>query len=217
MNPNFQSNSVTQYLRNPKIVAGLLILVALFLGIFLFFSTRSTPGDNQPTAQDPSNDTSIPPSQEQQVSIYSDDVFMFDYPDNWTVTVNLLEGNQGQSIMFMPDSLPEGETVPAFIVSYDLDPTSIEERIRTLEQMGLQRGTILVNNMAFLKASGTSIDRVVNDELVEDPMQVTYAFARINEYTVLIKYLYDGNQVKQEDETFFRSFIENVTFHSRGQ
>jgi hypothetical protein len=213
-----QQSSLIELLHRPKSLVIILLCAAIMLGSILLFSFLSRR----------SNLTESPPQQSQILSptpvsadvpvesIYTDDFLTFDFPDDWDYEVSALTENKGTAITFMPKSVKD-DTVPAFIVSYDTDSTTIEERISMFEKMGLKRGTILVNNLAFLKVSGTSIDRVVKDDLVEDPMQLTYAFARVNDYTVLVKYMYDGEQLSQENENLFRSFIENLTFRSRGQ
>jgi hypothetical protein len=213
-----QKNSLTELLHRPKSLVIILICAAVVLGgvlLFSFLSRRS----NSTESPSPKSQTisPAPASVDGTVeTIYTDDFLTFDFPDDWKYEVSALTENKGTAITFMPKSAGD-DTVPAFIISYDTDSTTIEERISMFEKMGLKRGTILVNNLAFLKVSGTSIDRVVKDELVEDPMQLTYAFARVNDYTVLVKYMYDGEQLSQENENLFRSFIENLTFRSRGQ
>ncbi len=191
--------------------------IAAIIAIIIIFSFRSSESSQSidTEIQNPAQDTNQPTIQPTQKSVYKDEFMTIDYPDNWIVDEKTLTENQGKTVTFTPrgnESFP-----PSYSVSYETTSTTIEERITLLEGLGFKRSAIAINNIPFIHLYGVAPFRSENGQIVDKPIQEAIYLARLNNMTVIIKYVYDGQSQDPKLEKIFTDLIANTHFGSQNQ
>jgi len=212
-------NAHFQLLQNPKIILSILGLLAIIVGIFLFFSLKSSDQEKKQNVENENKATveNIPPTSiphsNGQDSLYTDNFFTFDYPDDW---VTEKETTQDATIVIFQEVIPS-EKRPVYMITYDDMPQTLEERVNFLSKSGFKRSVVQHFNIPFIRLQGSMPFRQIDGELAEVITQETSLYARLNGKYVTIKYLYTGDSLDESLEEMMESFIERSSFHSLDQ
>ncbi len=202
---------------NPKIAVIVLGILGIIIGIFLFISLRSSTSvpteDKKRVSTIPHNENGevpVPTSSHINTSVYSDEFLSVDFPDDWVYEEEIIENNTGKSIAFS-QKIQTNEN-PLYEVSYDTSEYPLEKRIEFYERTGLARSSAIINGINFVKLSGLSFDRVENGELIEKKNQARYFIISLNGKSIIIKFLYNGDQVNNSMEKILQDFLANTRF-----
>jgi hypothetical protein len=210
----------------PKIALIGLGVLGLILAILLVFSlrgSRASKSITDKTVVNPPPNSEVTPNADDPItptpilSLYKDDVISVDYPDDWKVEKEVLQGNTGAIIIFTPIANGPRTYDPSYSVSYDTSSIPLAQRMAIPLALGFTQDAVRTHAIPFVRLRGVTPNKIVAGEVVESPVHETDLYGNINARTILIKYLYGGAQRDINQEKEFLDLIEKTTFVTSNQ
>lgn len=197
------------------IFSGALMVIA-FMGISSSAnsSVPNTP-DKEITQRDQIPEESAPSfSAKPGMEMYITDFFEVSYPNSWRAVQNEYVGNQnGELIVFTPESSPVGAYDPLFSISYDYNTQDFRQRIDLEKEQGFEESTVSIGGRQFTRIAGSYPEKEVNKQVVKSPVWETHLFAVKDDVAIVIRYVYSGSAKNSEQEAFFNTFLQSIEFY----